>query len=68
MNDEPDVNTMLRRTDRPTFPHQSEAAIGSLPAITVKFPPDLPLAVFAAMATRAGFKLRWIRRGRSVAR
>lgn len=47
-----------------TQPHVSPHAIGSIPAITVKFPQEFPLALLAALMARAGFRIRWIRRGK----
>lgn len=45
----------------PQFP---AASIGRLPAVTVEFPREMRLADFAAMAAKAGYLVRWIRRGR----
>lgn len=53
----------LAAPEAPPFP---TATIGTLPTvvITVKFPRELRVADLAAMAARAGFRVRWIRRGK----
>lgn len=36
------------------------------PVVIVKFPAELPVAVLAAVLARAGYGIRWIRRGKVV--
>jgi hypothetical protein len=41
-----------------------ENTIGSIPPIIVTFPREFPLALLAALVARAGYRIRWIRRGK----
>lgn len=45
---------------------RSPTSIGTIPAVTVKLPADVRVADLAALAARAGYRIRWIRRGRTV--
>lgn len=45
-------------------PHISPREIGRIPALTMKIPSHLPVRLFAALMARAGFRVRWIRRGK----
>jgi hypothetical protein len=48
-----------------TEPHVSSREIGRVPAVIVKIPSDFPVMFFAALMARAGYRLRWIRRGKA---
>lgn len=44
-------------------PHFPTLTIGRIPAVSVKIPSDFPVMFFAALMARAGYRIRWIRRG-----
>lgn len=46
--------------------HQRENTIGTLPAITVQFPREFPVVLLAALMAKAGYQIKWIRRGKSA--
>jgi hypothetical protein len=51
-------------TDKaPRFP---TSTIGRIPAIIVKFPREFRVSDLAALVARAGFRIRWIRRGKAA--